>query len=541
MTQRCSSVRKQGVNKVISSGKEILARHRVRWRRTKCSILVHPGRSERVYEVDENGGRTSPPEFKVVDSGIEVLGTPVGTQGFRREMLETAFTAMAMPLPALTRITSQSAYILLQQCFNARPCFLTRVSEPDLYMSFAHIFDNAIDEALAAIALTELTPEISTLRSLPQSMGGLSLTRHCGPQSEKGCLASRVLTKDFVEKHRPELARGMERWRPMVIGGDDTGRRQQAERLIEAAEESFAELDLSLPRDLQLLLADHKYTWMTLYKKLLDSGRRHHAAWLVSSSSIGTGKWLNWRGGFEGRLRFSKDEFVEALRLRLLVDPFPNPGDKVCPLCGLVRFAESPLHVLDCAVLRPSQKSRHDIVGIHLANALKKCFPEAQVRREHTVSCNEAETTLQADIHMERGPRVFIFDVAVVDPAAPSYLSHDSYKEENVAAKQREAAKRAEWTARGGVNNAEFIPFVVEASGRMGPSALSYFMNKLVSAEGPYIAKSFLMNMNFSIARANARMILECRRGHRLARPAPPAPQAAARSGGLRSGGGSSE
>jgi hypothetical protein len=138
-----------------------------------------------------------------------------------------------------------------------------------------------------------------------------------------------------VEKHRPELVRGMERWRAIVIGGDDTGRRQQAERLIEAAEESFAELDLSLPRDLQLLLADHKYTWMTLYKKLLDSGRRHHAAWLVSSSSIGTGKWLNWRGGFEGRLRFSKDEFVEALRLRLLVDPFPNPGDKVCPLCGL--------------------------------------------------------------------------------------------------------------------------------------------------------------------------------------------------------------
>ena len=52
------------------------------------------------------------------------------------------------------------------------------------------------------------------------------------------------------------------------------------------------------------------------------------------------------------------------------------------------------------------------------------------MRREHTtVSCNEAKTTLQADIHMEIGPRVFIFDVAVVDPAAPSYLSHDSYKE----------------------------------------------------------------------------------------------------------------
>jgi len=65
-------------------------------------------------------------------------------------------------------------------------------------MSFAHIFDNAIDEALAAVALTELTPEISTLRSLPQSMGGLSLTRHCGLQSEKGCLASRALRKALL-------------------------------------------------------------------------------------------------------------------------------------------------------------------------------------------------------------------------------------------------------------------------------------------------------------------------------------------------------
>ena len=101
------------------------------------------------------------------------------------------------------------------------------------------------------------------------------------------------------------------------------------------------------------------------------------------------------------------------------------------------------------------------------------------MRSEHTVSCNESKTTLQADIHIERGPRLVSFDVAVVDPATP----RRSY----VAAKPREATKRAEWTSRGGVSNAEFIPFVVEASGRMGPSALCYFMNKLVSVEGPCI------------------------------------------------------
>ena len=94
-------------------------------------------------------------------------------------------------------------------------------------MSFAHIFDNAVDKALAAVALTELTLEISTLRSLPQSTGGLRLTRRCGLQSKKGCLASRALTKAFVEKHRPELVRGMERWRAIVVGGKDPLRRRK--------------------------------------------------------------------------------------------------------------------------------------------------------------------------------------------------------------------------------------------------------------------------------------------------------------------------
>ena len=45
-----------------------------------------------------------------VDRGIEILGTTVGMQGCRREMLETAFTAMAKPLPT-THWTPQSVYI----------------------------------------------------------------------------------------------------------------------------------------------------------------------------------------------------------------------------------------------------------------------------------------------------------------------------------------------------------------------------------------------------------------------------------------------
>jgi hypothetical protein len=186
--------------------------------------------------------------------------------------------------------------------------------------NFVEELEVALDTALAAIARTELTPEICALRSLPQSLGGLSLPRHGGPQSEKGCLASRELTKAYIMEHRPDLARGMEKWRNVEVG-DGSEMRYRAEIAIEDPE-VFPDLDHTLPNDILLLIADHKFTWGMVYSSLIRAERHHHAAWLLSGSSIGTAKWLTWQGGLEGRFRFGREEFIEALRLRLLVDPF---------------------------------------------------------------------------------------------------------------------------------------------------------------------------------------------------------------------------
>ncbi|NBT76814.1 MAG: hypothetical protein EBT15_12815, partial [Betaproteobacteria bacterium] len=345
----------RGVNMLIDSSREILGRNRVKLRVDKCKILVHPGRRDEVNGIDAEG-RAIPPAFEVVDSGLTVLGTPVGTEGYRRAALEKAFADMARPVPALTRVDPQSAFTLLQLCFNARPCFLTRVSEPHLYMDYVRTFDKAVDNAVAAIARTPPSAEIGTLRSLPQSMGGLSLPRHCGPQSEEGTLASRAMTKSYVMKYRPELAPGMECWRHIEVGTGNEAR-YRAELVIEDDEEvAFADLDRSLPRDILLRIADYKYSWMALYQRLRRTGRRHHAAWLLSGSSTGTGKWLTWRGGLEGRFRFGSEEFVEALRLRLLVDPLPTPGNSLCPHCAGIRFTDAPLHALECPRLQPARR-----------------------------------------------------------------------------------------------------------------------------------------------------------------------------------------
>ena len=149
-------------------------------------------------------------------------------------------------------------------------------------------------------------------------------------------------------------------------------------------------------------------------------------------------------------------------------------------------------------------------------------FPLATIRAEHTVHGSIQGTSLRADIHMALGSQVFVFDVAVVDPAAPSYLAMESYKKEDVAALHREKAKRDGWEAIGGVEGATFIPFVVEATGRMGPCALDYFNTKIVSEEGPHVAKLFLKKMSCTISRSNARMIRIARGQVPVDRPSSP-------------------
>jgi hypothetical protein len=49
-----------------------------------------------------------------------------------------------------------------------------------------------------------------------------------------------------------------------------------------------------------------------------------------------------------------------------------------------------------------------------------------------------------------------------------------------------------------------FVPFVVEATGQLGPAANKFFNEKLISRDGPYTARMFMQKMNFAIARWNA-------------------------------------
>ena len=122
----------------------------------------------------------------------------------------------------------------------------------------------------------------------------------------------------------------------------------------------------------------------------------------------------------------------------------------------------------------------------------------------------EGERPLRADILT----RTEVIDVAIVDPCAQTYLTQGSHRVYDVASDSRTTAKRARWTSMGGVPNREFVPFVIETTGRLGKSAMEFAAPYRNTGAAHSIRKTFRLFMKkiqFILARWNGRLILQAR------------------------------
>ena len=164
---------------------------------------------------------------------------------------------------------------------------------------------------------------------------------------------------------------------------------------------------------------------------------------------------------------------------------------------------------------------RHDRLRDALAQLLKMCYPDAEVSTEHPVPGLPAiggdeegnrRCRVRADVYMREGASVTVFDVAIVNPSAQSYLVKGSDVSCDVAATHRETLKRESFLKRMGPHSQiSFVPFVVEATGRMGPAALDFYNRRIAEHTERWKGEQFLAKMSSIIAQWNARLILETR------------------------------
>lgn len=113
----------------------------------------------------------------VASSGVEVLGTALGTIEFRRAFLRSSISALRSSILSLTALSKQSALLLLRHCLIPSLNHLLRnLDSDDLLDEWAHADECVMTELQRLLSSPALSSfSLSTLRTLPFRLGGLGL------------------------------------------------------------------------------------------------------------------------------------------------------------------------------------------------------------------------------------------------------------------------------------------------------------------------------------------------------------------------------
>ena len=233
----------------------------------------------------------------------------------------------------------------------------------------------------------------------------------------------------------------------------------------------------------------------------------------------------------EACLRFTNEEYCLALRWRLFIHPFGDlPGGLQCPGCKVIIGRLDPYHTLNCNRLG-YVTTRHnvvcDLLQDHLLKANRNAVFGATPHYHHPRNQRELET--KADILVTRPDQSSKFvDVCVANPACLTHVDeHFSHLNDLAAAGYWEEKKL--WNARDTLEAQEkrVVPFVIEATGRLGLAAVDYlhrFVNYDPERQArclPSPSEVFQARLATVVTRCQASLALQFRRTVRD-RNAPP-------------------
>lgn len=427
-----------------------------------------------------------------------ILGVPIGhCQSAREDFLRGMEEGIMKELDDLDNVDVHKfiKFNLIRSSINTTLNYISRIYERGpSYQSFADRIDQRVDLSIARIAEISLPVEpipldcFQILRELPQRQAGLGIGRHGGIAGEKAVILSRFLTRNFVRKHYQTdngLIEAAKKWEFLRLDGildrmgmeEGLGGSWWDETVLYA--ENNGTGGAAIRENREAILQKEEYDRMVrdataeIYKGGVDLvldllSDRCWKSWVRSSVFRGSGRWLaGVSDNLQGEFQFIKDNhYVIALKLRLAVDPTLIPHES-CPLCGK---EQSALHLMNCDESQWYWTNRHNAVRDILVKAIKakglKPEPEKKVGNKADGSAIRADIVYKA---CEFDLMPYLLDVAIVNPGAPSYAHLNPEVESDAVAKDKEKEKDEAYIS---VATRYMIrPFVVEATGRLGPLA----------------------------------------------------------------------
>lgn len=220
-----------------------------------------------------------------------------------------------------------------------------------------------------------------------------------------------------------------------------------------------------------------------LLKKDLQ-GHSSTCAWIISGSDKRSSAWIYTAAlqRDDGSRRLADRDFREALRLRLgmgLHNGLQGTTFKCdCHHQRSLIPGRDEHHALSCPKRGESQtRLRHDLVVTAAATFFRTIVGAAgQILVEPPPAASGVRRTWKPDITVIVGPVRYHIDVSIINPASRTYYLNccpGSDSIPDVANKARERVKIASARTALGAHVADRcgVPFVVEATGRLGPAA----------------------------------------------------------------------
>jgi hypothetical protein len=447
-----------------------------------------------------------------------LLGVPIGRKQFRFDRVNADISGVIDSTEQIYSLDSMDSFVLLNYCINSVPVFLKRSVDMERINEIFRKFDDHVDAELFRIIHTDFQSSdeidkkrVRNVRTLPRRLGGLGLISHSGGAGEKNVLSARMSLCNFIAK----FFNGMR-----------------------VADDYFSGLDLVQYSDgtadqihpAELLQRHYAAQSHNLLEELAHRPEdRWFSAWFRSNQFKGSGKWLEPLPLHLRRLRLRNLETVCNLRARLGFAPITE--DMLCPTSQHMgplnpNFLRRPvsfdscnckpptdsgdrnaLHSLDCKDNLGLIDKRHNLVRNILGDLIRKSCSGALVELEPQV----IGYAQRPDISIFRNGRQSYIDVVITDPSCPSHLdvnrSHLIADAANNAKERIKLRHYQQWTD-------PVIPFAVEATGRLGPSALKFI--KSITQQMGKSRAIYLQQIQCAIAKFNAEMFTKTVRGLRM-------------------------
>jgi hypothetical protein len=251
-------------------------------------------------------------------------------------------------------------------------------------------------------------------------------------------------------------------------------------------------------------------------------GRRAWAAMFISNGS-GTSAASSFTRVMNGLITtgyFPRQAYIDKIRSFMMIGPINYPMGEV-NRCSCGEDISGPLYALSCRVYAPDATRRHTAVNNLLVALIKSLLLAANVQKEKVVGKRVQQIgggalkqiKVICDILVQNGSVQIIVDVLLVEPSAKTCCEVISRRNSprssefvNIAASLGEKSKRSHYAKvsiindiPGQLNMDNFVPFVIESSGRLGPKAVEFIA--LICGTDTYKKSRFIKDISLICAR----------------------------------------